>query len=108
MRTVLSDKNPACSFRYAGGSGGTTECCKTTRLSEPIDIRAVPSALNRTLPASVEWPPADTDLAPWFWHGYLLAAHSRGARTLHSIRVDPCWAHVLHVRRCVLRQALHV
>lgn len=98
---------PTVLFRYTGGSGGSTECCKTTRLSEPIDIRAVPPALNRTLRASVEWPPADTDFAPWFWHGYLRGAH-KGARALRSIGVDTCWAYVRHVRLCVLCQALHI
>lgn len=49
---------------YIGGKGVSNECCKTTLLSDPIDSKTVPSALNRTLPASVEWPNAATDRAP--------------------------------------------
>lgn len=42
----------------------STECCSTTPLSDPIDSSAVPSALKRTLPAMVEWPFAEIDIAP--------------------------------------------
>lgn len=41
-------------YYYVDGKGASNECCKTTLLSDPIDSKAVPSALNRTLPASVE------------------------------------------------------
>lgn len=55
-----------------------TECCKTTRLSMPMDNRTLPFALKRARPAAVEWPMADTHCAPWFWQGYLSKRRNTG------------------------------